>query len=163
MGKNEGQTTFFTMSRRRQNYAGITELAWDYLNDCAEDDRPHGWEFYMLENNEFDLSTGYRTEDIWARYKDAILAEWVRTYPGTRPWCWWKFDSGLPRVYRPDHQRPFEIVEDTRSQEFRTWQVDRDSENKRWLTAEEREALWPGFLLNQRTWLAERRLLERGE
>ena len=31
------------MSKRKQQHADITERAWDYLNDCAEDDRPHGF------------------------------------------------------------------------------------------------------------------------
>ena len=151
------------MSKRKQQHADITERAWDYLNDCAEDDRPHGFEFHMLDTNEFDHSTGYRTEEIWARYKDVILAEWIQTYPGTRPWCWWRFDSGLPRVYRPDYQSPFEIVEDTRSREFRIWQEGRDPENNRWLTNKEREALRPRFLMVQRAWLARHKLLQPGE
>ena len=149
------------MSRRKQHHAGITPMAWAYLNDCAVDDHPHGWEYSMLENNHLDCSTGYSTLDIWEKFQDEILTDWIRRHPGTRPWCWWKFDSGLPRVCRLD--RPFEIIEDQKPRAVMMWLMWRSQDNTRMLTDEEREAMRGEFLLDQRAWLQERGLLHEGE
>ncbi len=32
-------------------------------------------------------------EDEWHRHSDAILREWVKAHPGTRPSMWWAFDA----------------------------------------------------------------------
>ena len=151
------------MSRRRQQHAGITDMAWAYLNDRAVDDHPEGYEYSLLESNQHDHSTGYRTQDIWKRFRDEVLADWIRRHPGTRPWCFWRFDSGLPRVYRPDHQRPFEIIEDMGGRDVTLWLVGRNSDNSRRLTDEEREGVKERFLLDQRTWLSEHNDLTESE
>ena len=32
-------------------------------------------------------------ERMWLRRREEFLAEWVRAYPGTRPWAWWAFEE----------------------------------------------------------------------
>lgn len=49
-----------------------------------------------------DIVLRYFTSDdeiraVWDRLKGDILAEWIRTKPGTRPCAWWRFDA--PREY----------------------------------------------------------------
>jgi hypothetical protein len=40
-------------------------------------------------------SSGHRDElrQLWVQHGAAVLAEWVRRYPGTRPVCWWRWDA----------------------------------------------------------------------
>jgi hypothetical protein len=40
----------------------------------------------------FELS-----EESWSAERDAVLREWVREHPGTRPSHWWRYDSPEPR------------------------------------------------------------------
>jgi hypothetical protein len=49
-----------------------------------------------------------RLSDIWEEHRDAILADWLSSRPGSRPKCWWKFDA-------PEHARKrFESGENQR-------------------------------------------------
>ena len=91
------------MSRRRQQHQGITDLCWRYLNDLpiSDEEQRAGFEYSMLESNHHDHSTGYRTQDVWERFRDRILSDWIRRHPGTRPTVWWRFDSGLKRKVGP--------------------------------------------------------------
>lgn len=34
-----------------------------------------------------------RVRDYWDMHRDAVLAEWLRDNPGTRPRCWWDWDA----------------------------------------------------------------------
>jgi hypothetical protein len=36
--------------------------------------------------------------EAWNLMRAQILAPWVEQHPGTRPTCWWTFDSPAPRV-----------------------------------------------------------------
>lgn len=29
----------------------------------------------------------------WEKYREAVLGEWIKLHPGTRPWAWWKYDA----------------------------------------------------------------------
>ena len=33
----------------------------------------------------------------WSTWGETILAEWVGTRPGSRPWAWWAFEASGPR------------------------------------------------------------------
>ena len=150
------------MSRRRNSrHAGFSETTWRYLNDLPPLKNACPIELNILEDNALDCSTGYRLADAWEVHRDTILADWIRRRPGTRPWTWWKLESGLPDVYRPDPQRPHEIIEDT--QKATSWLLGRTQDNKRRLTDAEREELRPAIMLNQRAWLKKRGLLLEGE
>src|SRR4029453_12976875 len=41
---------------------------------------------------------------LWATHRVQILRDWVSTWPGTRPSCWWRFDAPrmreIPARYR---------------------------------------------------------------
>ena len=150
------------MSRRRNSkHAGFSETAWRFMNDLPPLKNACPIELVILESNDLDCSTGYRLQDAWEIHKAAILSDWIRKRPGTRPWTWWRFESGLPDVYRPDPQRPFEIIESP--QKATLWLLGRTQDNKRRMTEAEREKLRPAIMLNQRAWLKKRRLLEENE
>ena len=40
--------------------------------------------------------------ELWEHFKDALLADWIATRPGTRPWAWWKYDA--PRWHDEEHE-----------------------------------------------------------
>ena len=154
------------MSRRCNRHPGITDLAWRYLTDTiTEADRAdrESWELTLLESDQHDHSTGYTTREIWEQHREQVLADWIVRHPGTRPWCWWRFDSGLPRVQRIQRSRPFEIIEDAGTRGFTLWLCGRDPENKRRLSDTEREAQRGQFILDQRAWLKRHGLLSDAE
>jgi hypothetical protein len=37
------------------------------------------------------------TAELWAANRDDVLREWIRDYPGTRPYAWWQHDAPEPR------------------------------------------------------------------
>ena len=41
----------------------------------------------------YDYPDERKLREAWAAHRAAILAEWVRKCPGTRPSCWWEFDA----------------------------------------------------------------------
>ena len=57
-----------------------------------------------LELNRF-FDDGERIRQAWEEHRPALLTEWIRQYPGTRPWAWWKFDSPKEPVPGWDHER----------------------------------------------------------
>ena len=66
---------------------------WPQTNPPAEGQEALDWHYYALE---FYQHAGPPTlEDYWLAHRKAVLAEWIATRPGTRPSCWWRFDSGL--------------------------------------------------------------------
>ena len=148
------------MSRRRAKHPGVTDMGWNYLHDRAVSDHPAGYEYSLLASNQHDHETGYRTSDIWEKYREQILADWIRKHPRSRPWCWWKFDSGLPHVYRLEDGG---IIEDTQPVPVRLFLCGRNQRNTRMLTAEELEAQRGQFLLDQHRWLAEHGHLTESE
>lgn len=55
------------------------------------------WEpFPFGEHADMDLA---RT--CWDDIGPLLMAEWVGTRPGTRPWAWWQFDAPDERRRRP--------------------------------------------------------------
>jgi hypothetical protein len=69
----------------------IPENIWRFLND----DLPNAYddsEIFILHDDQI--------KKLWDESKDEILSVWIRTYPGTRPLLWWKFDSSGPRQRR---------------------------------------------------------------
>ena len=79
--------------------AGLSEMAWTLLTDAvARDWRPEAgtadaWEFMDLAFGEHSSLGGPTLGDLWREHGPAIVADWVRARPGTRPVCWWMFDA----------------------------------------------------------------------
>ena len=75
----------------------MSELAWRFLNDEPIGEGENPWELAVLRDNHYDHEYGYRVEDLWRQFGQGIVADWIKTRPGTRPYCWWRFESGLER------------------------------------------------------------------
>ena len=75
---------------------------------------------------------------VWESWRAQVLQKWLRERPGTRPSCWWRFDSGLREepLQLPDGR---EVVRDRNAGRFYT-QAAWLHEHKQ-LTAAERRAL----------------------
>ncbi len=72
---------------RLQRAPPTSEAEWHWLHDrfddaCAVDG--------MIE---FTIDE----RGLWLRYRDTITTQWAIDRPGTRPSCWWKYDSPAPR------------------------------------------------------------------
>ena len=87
------------MAIRRQPNAGtrITDALAAYLETGIVPDGNDAFAVIVLANKDADL------EAVWQAKRDALLAEWLRRTPGTRPWGWWQFSA--PRWNRADLPR----------------------------------------------------------
>ena len=66
---------------------------WPQTNPPAPGQEALDWRYYSLEF--YAHAPPPTLADYWQAHRKAVLAEWLKTRPGTRPSCWWKFDSGL--------------------------------------------------------------------
>ncbi|MDX9861651.1 MAG: terminase large subunit [Rhodospirillales bacterium] len=55
-----------------------------------------GHDFAFLDGRQPEISRE-ELAAAWERLRAAILADWIRERPGTRPWAWWEFDALEPR------------------------------------------------------------------
>jgi hypothetical protein len=92
---------------RRSNESA--PLLWRILTDQIDyealSDRER-WEYLFLTKPD-------TLEAHWRIQRDDVLAWWIKRHPGTRPWCWWRFDApedrrqiggtGYPASEAPDH------------------------------------------------------------
>jgi hypothetical protein len=49
---------------------------------------------------------GRRAGPVWERHRTAVMKIWPKELPGTRPFCWWRFDSPLRRLPESNPMRP---------------------------------------------------------
>jgi hypothetical protein len=54
------------MAERRTSRHGLSELAWKFLNDQAEDDG--SLEYWALQYNQFDHEAKHSTESLWRQH-----------------------------------------------------------------------------------------------
>jgi hypothetical protein len=61
----------------------IKKLIHDYFNDLIE------------QSDSFELSVMNDGEEseLWEKYGDDIVKEWIQKKPGTRPSLWWAYDA----------------------------------------------------------------------
>jgi len=88
------------MGKRKLQHQGVSDLAWRFLHDRASEADRETVEYILLELDMHNAATGYSAGDLWAAYGDQVTAEWIAEHPGTRPTCWWLFESGLERKMR---------------------------------------------------------------
>jgi hypothetical protein len=43
------------------------------------------------------IATDETLRSAWNAAREWLVAEWIRQFPGTRPWAWWRYDSPEPR------------------------------------------------------------------
>ena len=82
--------------------AQLSELAYKYLTDSPlSDEEKADFDYFVLEYNQFDISINANTETLWKRHGPEILKDWIKTKPDSRPFCWWRFQSGIERKLGP--------------------------------------------------------------
>jgi hypothetical protein len=86
--------------RRDRTEPEIDELSWRFLCDATtpEDEAEKNWHLLTLRFDEKELAvfpppTGKSTSQLWAEFREQVLEWWLKERPGTRPWCWWRFDA----------------------------------------------------------------------
>lgn len=86
------------LSRQRTGWSAEHRQALEY----------HDW-FGVFEDP-FGRPDVYAMSQAWEALRDAILPEWIRQHPGTRPRGWWLFD--MPEGFRRERidggQHPFD-------------------------------------------------------
>ncbi|CAM5276990.1 hypothetical protein [Rhodanobacter lindaniclasticus] len=70
----------------RARHAPIDPVHWAILTDAE------------LPANVNPFLAADRTHDhvmrpLWEEHRAGILADWIAAHPGTRPYCWWRFDA----------------------------------------------------------------------
>ena len=105
-----------TVRTRQRRSAGISDLAWRFLNDASTDEDRDTLEHFILEYNELSLHTQHRTETLWRLHGDEVTAIWIKHKPGTRPRCWWRFSAPLKTDQRGKRDRypltqPRQVIE----------------------------------------------------
>lgn len=75
--------------RTRSRREAIYPTRWAILTD----DLPHANadRFVLLESESYNDLLPY-----WNEHRRAILADWIKAKPGTRPSCWWRYEA--PRL-----------------------------------------------------------------
>ena len=80
----------------------LSELAYKFLTDAPiTADEKNEFEYFMLEFNQFDISINADTETLWKRHGPEILKDWLKSKPDSRPFSWWRFQSGIKRQLGP--------------------------------------------------------------
>lgn len=60
----------------------ISSTHWAMLNDL---EMPEGFD-------RWEVLSGISAE-LWRTFRDAVISEWIRDRPGSRPSSWWRFDA----------------------------------------------------------------------
>jgi hypothetical protein len=65
----------------------MTPGLWAYLTDAEWPAEVSYFEWFAHECNDDE------TRCHWKANRDPILTNWIKTKPGTRPRCWWRFEA----------------------------------------------------------------------
>ena len=100
--------------------AQLSELAYKFLTDAPlSEDEKGDFEYFMLDCNQYDLSINADTATLWKRHSPEILKEWTAKHPGTRPTCFWRFESNIERK---KHPRGWELsIDESIPEDQRAW------------------------------------------
>ena len=88
------------LKRRREGYTQwhIEQLLQGFTTHCNGG-------FGALHKGLGDIPA---MQKAWEELKHELLPDWIRQYPGTRPYAWWKFDAKEPRQRTDGVQHPFQ-------------------------------------------------------
>jgi len=78
---------------RKRWSASVSPVCWRFLLDASTASDIDTWEHFLLMCNHYSAVTNYRASDVWHKYRDEVLAEWLKASPGRRPTCWWHFEA----------------------------------------------------------------------
>jgi hypothetical protein len=57
-----------------------------------------GREYYEQLRASLLTGDGALAEEVWTRHAPALVEQWRKRNPGTRPLCWFRFDSPLKAI-----------------------------------------------------------------
>ena len=75
--------------RTRVHHEALDPARWAILTDELPADDAN--RFILMDRESYDAMLPF-----WQEHRKLILANWVKTKPGTRPSCWWRYDA--PRL-----------------------------------------------------------------
>ncbi|MDH5324375.1 MAG: hypothetical protein OEZ68_04230 [Gammaproteobacteria bacterium] len=71
---------------------GVSELAWAFINDA-----PLPKTYNTFELSDYEHGGTPELEALWRQHSETSVKNWVKHSPGTRPRCWWRYESPEPR------------------------------------------------------------------
>ena len=85
------------MAKRRKYVAGVADWQVQFLLDgSVPDDDPDINCFEVIEwKYHGALKKADPVRPVWEAHREQIMAQWLSRHPGSRPYAWWAFDSGL--------------------------------------------------------------------
>lgn len=90
--------------RRNKGIGGYEDWQVQFLltGEVPPDDDPDVNVFEVLDwKYHTAVNRGDPVKAAWEALRDHILPDWIRRHPGSRPFAWWCFDSGLERKCGP--------------------------------------------------------------
>lgn len=83
---------------RSRRDAGLNQAQMDWLHSLPYPDNPvEPWDYFCAYTN--SGLPQYRTgPELWDRYKETILDDWIKENPCTRPERYWEFDAPGERL-----------------------------------------------------------------
>lgn len=61
--------------------------------ECPSDSEDGALACWQLQGKLLDRRGSGEFEKIWKSHRDKVLADFIRKYPGHRPWVWWEFNA----------------------------------------------------------------------
>jgi hypothetical protein len=85
--------------QRLQRAPEVDETTWRYLHDDVDEAEAERLGLIWV-GLEFDDSTfvSPTPRELWPQHGPEIVNWWAVNWPGTRPRCWWKYESSTPRL-----------------------------------------------------------------
>ena len=81
--------TLYKRATPRKTAKSIPEWQVKFLKD-GQKPEPVSPEFFFIFGRDDQRLL------VWKKVREEVLSQWVKDYPGSRPWAWWRFDS--PRM-----------------------------------------------------------------
>ena len=131
------------MAKRRKYVAGVADWQVQFLLDGSVPDDDEDDDINPFEVIDWKYHGALKKADparpVWEAHREQIMAQWLSRHPGSRPYAWWVFDSGLQRKVAP-----MKVSE-------------------RWTISRWRYTLAESIPEDQRAWLQEHGILQAGE
>lgn len=85
----------------RKDVIPLDESIREFLFYGTAEKGTTGWE---LETSKF-FDQGRAITEAWEAHKPALMGEWIKKHPGTRPLSWWEYDAPREPVPGWNHKR----------------------------------------------------------
>ena len=91
------------MRPRNGGKGDVEDLLWRFFCDQAGEQEfeaaGHFWLWMSVECGILGFTPdNAQPVDLWRRFRDDVLAQWIVHHPGTRPKSWWRYDAPPPGI-----------------------------------------------------------------